>query len=140
MENIAASFGRIIINDPYEIQSLLVCVGSSIFVTRRHDNCDAHQILLFLLCDESSILVEPGVVSLLSQFFKTILTMKLTRARRVTLQSCILCNPENSVILLHANLSFERQWILWKTRHYLSHRALQTLIFQQKLKVSACNV
>ena len=66
MGNIAARFGRIIINDPYEIQSLLVCVGSSILVTRMRDNCDAHQILLFLLCNESSILVKPGVASSLS--------------------------------------------------------------------------
>ena len=63
MGNIAASFGRIIINDPYEIQSLLVCVGSSILVTRMRDDCDAHHILLFLLCNESSILVKPGVAS-----------------------------------------------------------------------------
>lgn len=66
MGNIAARFGRIIINDPYEIQSLLVCVGSSILVTRMRDNCDAHQILLFLLCNESLILVKPGVASSLS--------------------------------------------------------------------------
>ena len=66
MGNIAASFGRIIINDPYEIQSLLVCVGSSILVTRMRDNCDAHQTLLFLLCNESLILVKPGVASSLS--------------------------------------------------------------------------
>ena len=66
MGNIAASFGRIIINDPYEIQSLLVCVGSSILVTRMRDNCDAHQILLFLPCNESPILVTPGVASSLS--------------------------------------------------------------------------
>ena len=63
MGNIAARFGRIIINDPYEIQSLLVCVGSSILVTRMRDNCDAHQILLFLLCNESLILVKPGVAT-----------------------------------------------------------------------------
>ena len=66
MGNIAARFGRVIINDPYEIQSLLVCVGSSILVTRMRDNCDAHQILLFLLCNESSILVKLGVASSLS--------------------------------------------------------------------------
>ena len=66
MGNIAARFGRIIINDPYEIQSLLVCVGSSILVTRMRDNCDAHQILLFLPCNESPILVKPGVASSLS--------------------------------------------------------------------------
>lgn len=66
MGNIAASFGGIIINDPYEIQSLLVCVGSSILVTRMRDNCDTHQILLFLLCNESLILVKPGVASSLS--------------------------------------------------------------------------
>ena len=66
MGNIAASFGLIIINDPYEIQSLLVCVGSSILVTRMRDNCDAHQILLFLLCNESLILVKPGGASSLS--------------------------------------------------------------------------
>ena len=66
MGNIAARFGRIIINDPYEIQSLLVCVGSSILVTRMRDNCDAHQILLFLLCNESSIFVKLGVASSLS--------------------------------------------------------------------------
>ena len=66
MGNIAASFGGIIINDPYEIQSLLVCVGSSILVTRMRDNCDAHQILLFLPCNESPILVTPGVASSLS--------------------------------------------------------------------------
>ena len=66
MGNIAARFGRIIINDPYEIQSLLVCVGSSILVTRMRDNCDAHQTLLFLLCNESLILVKPGVASSLS--------------------------------------------------------------------------
>ena len=65
MGNIAARFGRIIINDPYEIQSLLVCVGSSILVTRMRDNCDAHQIL-FLLCNESSIFVKLGVASSLS--------------------------------------------------------------------------
>ena len=66
--------------------------------------------------------------------------MKLTRARRVTLQICILYNPENSVILLSTSLRFERRWIPGKTKHYLSHRALRTLIFQQKSKVIACNV
>ena len=31
-------------------------------VARMFDNCDALQILLFLVCDESSILVKPRVV------------------------------------------------------------------------------
>ena len=61
--------------------------------------------------------------------------MELIRARRVTLQICILYKPEKSVILLSANLGLERQWIRGKTRGYLLHRALRRQIFQQKWKV-----
>ena len=42
--------------------------------------------------------------------------MELIRARRVTLQICILYKPEKSVILLSANLGLERRWIRGKTR------------------------
>ena len=42
--------------------------------------------------------------------------MELTRARRVTLQICILYKPAKSVILLSANLGLERRWIRGKTR------------------------
>ena len=58
--------------------------------------------------------------------------MELIRARRVTVQICILYKPENSVILLSANLGLERRWIRRKTKSYLLHRALRTQIFQQK--------
>ena len=44
--------------------------------------------------------------------------MGLIRARRVTLQICILYKPENSFILLSANLGLERRWIRWKTKDY----------------------
>ena len=37
--------------------------------------------------------------------------MELIRASRVTVQICILYKPENSVILLSANLGLERRWI-----------------------------
>ena len=47
--------------------------------------------------------------------------MELIRARRVTLQICILYKPEKSVILLNANLGLERRWIRGKTRDYLLH-------------------
>ena len=40
--------------------------------------------------------------------------MELIRARRVTLQICILYKPEKSVILLSANLGLERRWIRGK--------------------------
>ena len=45
---------------------------------------DSHQILLFLVCDESSILVKRRIVIVVHcyRLFKTIVTMKLTRARR----------------------------------------------------------
>ena len=58
--------------------------------------------------------------------------MELIRARRVTVQICILYKPENSVILLSANLGLERRWIRRKTKSYLLHRALRTQIFQEK--------
>ena len=74
------------------------------------------------------------------KLFKTILTMELIRARRVTLQICILYKPEKSVILLSANLGLERRSIRGKTRDYLLHRALRRQIFQQKWKVMSCNV
>ena len=45
------------------------------------------------------------------QVVQTILTMELIRARRVTLQICILYKPEKSVILLSANLGLERRWM-----------------------------
>ena len=45
--------------------------------------------------------------------------MELIRARRVTLQICILYKPEKSVILLSANLGLERRWIQGKTKDYL---------------------
>ena len=44
--------------------------------------------------------------------------MELIRARRVTLQICVLYKPEKSVILLSANLGLERRWIRGKTRDY----------------------
>ena len=66
--------------------------------------------------------------------------MELIRARRVTLQICILYKPEMSVILLSANLGLERRWIRGKTRDYLLHRALRRQIFQQKWKVMSSNV
>ena len=47
--------------------------------------------------------------------------MKLIRARRVTLQICILYKPEKSVISLSANLCLERRWIRRKTKDYLLH-------------------
>ena len=65
--------------------------------------------------------------------------MELIRARRVTLQICILHEQENSVILLSANLGLERQWVLPKMKDYLLLRALQREIFLQKSKVM-CNV
>ena len=68
------------------------------------------------------------------------ITMELIRARRVTLQICILYKPEKSVILLSANLGLERRWIRGNTRDYLLHRALRRQIFQQKWKVMSCNV
>ena len=52
-----------------------------------------------------SIVMQLVVIKL----FKTILTMELIRARRVTLQICILYKPEKSVILLSANLGLERR-------------------------------
>ena len=48
------------------------------------------------------------------------------------MQICILYKPENSVILLSANLGLERRWIRRKTKSYLLHRALRRQIFQQK--------
>ena len=66
--------------------------------------------------------------------------MELIRARRVTLQICILYKPENSVILLSANLGLERQWIRRETKDYLVHRALRKDVFQQKSKVMSWNV
>ena len=58
--------------------------------------------------------------------------MELIPARCVTLQICILYKPENSVILLSANLGLERRWICRKTKGYLLHRVLRKQIFQQK--------
>ena len=52
--------------------------------------------------------------------------MELIRARRVTLQICLLYKPEKSVILLSANLGLERRWIRGKTRDYLLHRLFIT--------------
>ena len=46
--------------------------------------------------------------------------MGLIRARRVTLQICILNNPENSVILFSANLGLERRWIRSSTKGDIS--------------------
>ena len=66
--------------------------------------------------------------------------MELIRARRVTLQICILCKPENSVILLSANLGLERRGICREMKDYLLHRALQREIFQQKSKVMSWSV
>ena len=80
------------------------------------------------------------VACVVIKLFKTILTMELIRARRVTLQICILYKPEKSVILLSANLGLERRWIRGKTRDYLLHRALRRQIFQQKWKVMSCKV
>ena len=53
------------------------------------------------------------------------------------INSCKACNtanlhtlkPENSVILLSANLGLERRWIRRKTRDYLLQRALRRQIF-----------
>ena len=42
--------------------------------------------------------------------------MELIRARRVTVQICILYKPEKSVILLSANLGLERRWIVGRRR------------------------
>ena len=58
--------------------------------------------------------------------------MELIPTRCVTLQICILYKPENSVILLSANLGLERRWIRRKTKGYLLHRVLRKQIFQQK--------
>ena len=65
--------------------------------------------------------------------------MELICSRPVTLQICILYKPENSVILLSANLGLERRWIRWKTKDYLLHRALRRQTFQQKSKEMSCN-
>ena len=64
--------------------------------------------------------------------------MELIRPRRVTLQMCILYKPENSVILLSANLGLERRWVRRKTKDHLLHKALRREIFLQKSKVM-CN-
>jgi len=60
--------------------------------------------------------------------------MGLIRARRVTLQICILYKPENSVILFSAKLGLERRWVRRKTKDYSLHRALRREIFLQKSK------
>ena len=54
--------------------------------------------------------------------------MGLIRARRVTLQICILYKPENSVILLSAKLGLKRRWNRRKTvtNDYSLHRALRS--------------
>ena len=57
------------------------------------------------------------------------------RARRVTMQICILYRPENSVILLSANLGLERRLIRRKMKDYSLHRALRSEIFLKKLNV-----
>ena len=44
--------------------------------------------------------------------------MELIRARRVTLQICILYKPEKSVILVSANLGLERRGIIYYTELY----------------------
>ena len=44
--------------------------------------------------------------------------MELIRARRVTLQICILYKPEKSVILLSANLGLERRGIIYYRELY----------------------
>ena len=89
-------------------------------VARTCDNCDNHcYYSLFVMII----------------FFKTILTMGLIRARRVTLQICILYEPENSVILFSANLGLERRRIRRKTKDYSLHRALRKEILLQKSKV-----
>ena len=67
-------------------------------------------------------------------------TMGLIRARRVTLQICILYKPENSVILFSANLGLERGWIRRKTKDFSLYRAQRREIFLQKSKVMSCNV
>ena len=46
--------------------------------------------------------------------------MELIHATRVTVPICILYKPENSVILLSANLGLERRWISRKMKDYLS--------------------
>ena len=67
-----------------------------------------------------SIVMQLVVIKL----FKTILTMELILARRVTLQICILYKPEKSVILLSANLGLEddgfvgRRGIIYYTELY----------------------
>ena len=61
--------------------------------------------------------------------------MELIRERRVTLQICILYKPENSVILLSANLGLERRLVRRKTKDHLLHRVLRREIFLQKSKV-----
>ena len=106
------------------------------------DNCDAHFYCSLFVMNISSILMVPRVVMVAcgSTCYKTIPTMELIRARRVTVQICILYKPENSVILLSANLGLERRWIRRKTKDYLLHRALGRQIFQQKSKVMLCNV
>ena len=92
------------------------------------DNCDAHFYCSLFVMNISSILMVPRVVincSSLLYLFKTIPTMKLICARRVTLQICIHYKPENTVILLSANLGLERRWSRGKTKSYLFHRALR---------------
>ena len=66
--------------------------------------------------------------------------MELIHARHVTLQICTLYTPENSVILLSANLGLERRLIRLEMKDYLLHRALRREIFQQKSKVMSWNV
>ena len=66
--------------------------------------------------------------------------MGLIRARRVTLQICILYKAENSVILFSANLGLGGGWIRRKTKDYSLHRALRREIFLQKSKAMSCNV
>lgn len=100
-------------------------------------------IAIVLCCDEYILdfnCAEGCYCSSLLQLFKTVLMMELIRARRVTLLICILYKPENSVILLSANLGLERGWIRRKTKDYLLHRALRRQIFQQKSKIMQCNV
>ena len=84
----------------------------------------------------SSILMVPRVVLVARCYFrsKTILTMELIRARRVTLQICILYKPENSVILLSGNVGLERRWIRRKRKDYFLHRALRNEIFVRAYK------
>ena len=98
--------------------------------------------VFFLVCDEYIFdfnVAEDCYCSSLLFLFKTIPTMELIRARRVTVPICIPYKPENSVILLSANLGLERRWIRRKTKDCLSHRALRRQIFQQISKVMSCN-